>query len=215
MSGHPELLALIVLLILLPVLFPKRIRKMTLALLGKAGREAVGRRALAAQPGAITLIPAVRPPSAPVRALLEAFGQAGFEPAGDFLVKEMRGLPVRFMVRPADSITAAVYEQPIAGVWYNFYTHYADGTGFTFSSGRLGRGLDPRPGHPVEWRPGLAPAAMLAAFLTMRPAGAMKAVTAAGAAAEFCRDYAESIAWRKRRGLRAEEVEKAGMETLR
>jgi len=56
---------------------------------------------------------------------------------------------------------------------------------------------------------------MLAGFLTMRPAGTMKAVSAATAPGAFAADYADSIAWRKRRGLSADEVEKAGLETLR
>ena len=215
MSGRPGLMLILLAAILFPILFPRPFRKMILALLGKSGKVSVGRRALAVQPDAITLVPAAKPASAQARSFQDALSQAGFEPAGDFQVKELGRLPIHFMVRPADAITAAVYEHPAEGVWYNLYTHYEDGTAFTFSSVRLGGGLDPRPGHRVERRPGLAPAAMLAGFLTMRPAGTMKAVSAATAPGAFAADYADSIAWRKRRGLSADEVEKAGLETLR
>jgi hypothetical protein len=215
MSGRPGLMLILLAAILFPILFPRQFRKLTLALLGKSGKEAVGRRALAVQPDTITLVRSVTPPSAQARSILDALGKAGFEPAGDFLVQEMSRLLVRFMVRPADFVTAAVYEHPAAGVWIDLYTHYEDGTSFTFSTARLGGGLDPRPGHPVERRPGLSPAALLAAFLTMRSGGTMKAVSTATVAEAFAVVYAESAAWRKRHGLSAEEVEKAGMECVR
>jgi hypothetical protein len=210
MNGHPLFMWLLLAAALVLLFFPRLTRRLVLALLGKPGREAVGRRALNRQPDAITLVPSTKPPSPQARSILDALGKAGFVPAGVFMVKEMGMLPVHFMVRSSDQVTGAVYEHAAAGVWYDLYTHYQDGTSITFSTARLGGGLDPRPGHPVERLPGLDPSALLVRFLATRPSGAMKPVLPAVAPEAFARAYAESAAWRKRRGLSAEEVERVG-----
>ena len=59
---------------------------------------------------------------------------------------------------------------------------------------------------------GLDPAAAHARFLRERTAGAMKCFTPAEVPRVFADAYAESIAWRKRRGISAVEVQKVGME---
>ncbi len=212
MSGQSLFLLVLIGMGLILVLYPRLARKITLVLLGKSGRAAVGRRALARQPDHITLLPSSRIPSEPARRILDALGKAGFKPAGAFTVREMGLLPVELMVHPAAAASAAVYEHPAAGVWFDVYTHYADGGSLTYSTARLGGGLDPRPDHRVERLPGLDTAALLTRFLSDRPAGEMKPVTAEDAAAAFAASYAESIAWRKGHGISGEEVERVGME---
>ncbi len=210
MSGHSVFLLFLAATALLLLFFPRLARKITLALLGRKGQEAVGRRALARQPDRITLLPTPRLPSIQARSLLDALKSAGFEDAGGFMVKEMGMLPVHFMVRASDTVTAAVYEHPAAGIWYDLYTHYLDGTSVTFSTARLGGGLDPRPGHPVERLPGLGPADLLKRFLAARSSGPMKPVSLQGVPEAFAAAYTESVAWRKQRGISAEEVERTG-----
>jgi hypothetical protein len=183
-----------------------------MAVLGRRGKEAVGRKALARQPDRITLVSTTRLVSPQARSLLDALKKAGFEDGGGFMVREMRMLPVHFMVRPADFVTAAIYEHPAAGVWYNLYTHYLDGTSLTYSTARLGGGLDPRPGHKVERLPGLGPADLLKRFLAARPSGPMKPVSLQAAPEAFAAAYAESIAWRKQHGISADEVSRVGVE---
>jgi hypothetical protein len=123
-------------------------------------------------------------------------------------------LPIHFMVRPAEVVTAAVYEHPSVGIWYDLYTHFKDGTSITFTTARGGGSLDPRPGHRVDRLPGLGPSDLLAGFLAARSAGAMEPVSASAVPEAFAGAYSESIAWRKRHGLSADEVERAGTETL-
>lgn len=215
MNGNPLLLWIVLGVALVLLLFPKLLRALTLTLLGRRGREAVGRRTISKQPDTITLDPSSRVPSPPAQAILDGLRTAGFDDAGGFVVRELALLPVHFMVKPSDTVTAAVYEHRVAGVWYDLYTHFEDGTSLTYSTARLGGGLDPRPGHPVVRLPGLAPTALLARFLAARPAGAMKPVSAAAAPDAFVRAYAESAAWRKQHGVSADEVDRVGMGSAR
>src|SRR5512136_2681515 len=112
MSRYSLFLWVLAIAALIVLFSPRLIRKLTLALLGRSGKEAVGRRALAMQPDTITLVPSDRTPSPQAQSLLDGLRTEGFEPAGAFLVKEMGLLPVNFMVRPVESVTAAVYEHP-------------------------------------------------------------------------------------------------------
>lgn len=131
------------------------------------------------------------------------------------MVKEMGMLPVHFMVHLAEAVTAVVYEHPSVGVWYDLYSHYVDGTSVTFSTARLGGGLDPRPGHRVERLAGLEPPDLLKRLLAARPSGPIKPVSIQGAPEEFVAAYAESVAWRKQHGISAEEVARVGTEPPR
>ena len=204
-------LILIVVLAVL-VLTPGLTRWITLLLLGDKGRARVGQRALARQPDRITMTIRPNPPGAEARKILEGLTGKGFLPAGSFAVAEMDGLPIHFMVKPAESAVAAVYEHPKAGVWCDLFTRYQDGTSFTFATSRMGGGLEQRPGHPVVRAAELDPAAAHARFLQERPAGAMKSFTAVEVPRMFADAYAESIAWRKQRGISGAEVAKVGMD---
>lgn len=194
------------------VFAPVLIRRLTLARLGPSGREEVGRRALAAQPDRITLLAVRGAPTAGAGSILAALAPLGFEDAGRFLVKEMAPLSVTFMVLPSESIIAVVYEHPQAGVWCDLASRFLDESSLTVSTAPLGGGLDQRPGHPVIRMPGAAPSILLDRFRTARAAEAAKPVAAAAVPEFFAEAYAESIAWRKSRGISEEEVRKVGLE---
>jgi hypothetical protein len=194
------------------VFAPVLMRRLTLARLGPSGREEVGRRALASQPDRITLLAVGGPPSAAVGTILGALAPQGFEDAGRFLVKEMAPLSVAFMILPAESIIAVVYEHPLAGVWCDLASRFLDETSLTVSTAPLGGGLDQRPGHPVIRLPGAAPSILLDRFRTARPAKEAKPVASSAVPEFFTEAYAESIAWRKGHGISADEVQKVGLE---
>ena len=193
-------------------LTPGLARRIILLLLGEKGRAEVGQKALSSQPDRISLTPLSAPPGAEAQAILAGLVRLGFSAAGSFAVAEMGGLPIHFMVKPAESAVAAVYEHPKAGVWCDLFTRYQDGTSFTFATSRMGGGLEQRPGHPVVRAAELDPAAAHARFLQERPAGAMKSFTAVEVPRMFADAYAESIAWRKQRGISGAEVAKVGMD---
>ncbi len=196
----------------LPKLAPGLVRRLTLALLGEKGRAKVGQNVLARQPDRITLAPHSTPAGAEAKAILEALAWAGYRPAGSFAVVEMDRLPIHFVVKPAECAVAAVYEHPKAGVWFDLFTRYEDGTSFTLATGRKGGGLDQRPGHPTLRAPGLNAAAARARFLRERPAGAFKSFSAAEVPGMFADAYAEAMTWRKQHGITAAEVQRVGLE---
>jgi hypothetical protein len=198
--------------LVLPKLAPGLVRRLTLALLGEKGRAKVGQRVLERQPDRITLAPHAGPPGAEAKAILDGLAWTGYRPAGSFTVAEMGGLPIHLLVKPAECAVAAVYEHPKAGVWFDLFTRYQDGTSFTLATARKGGGLDQRPGHPTIRAPGLDPAAARARFLRERPAGALKSFSAAEVPSMFADAYAEAMAWRKQRGITAAEVQRVGLE---
>jgi hypothetical protein len=191
---------------------PGLVRRVTLLLLGEKGRAAVALKAIAAQPDYITLVPREGRPGAKAAGILEAMAGLGFAPAGSFSVMEMGGLPIHFMVKSAESAVLAVYEHPRVGVWLDLFTQYQDGTTFTFITTNMGGGLEERPGHPCVRASGLDPAAAYARFVRERPARPARPFAPAEVPAVFADAYAESIAWRKQRGISGREVEQVSME---
>jgi hypothetical protein len=196
----------------LPKLAPRLTRRLTLVLLGEMGRAKVGQRVLAGQPDRITLGPHGTPPGFDAKKILDGLTWTGYRPAGSFAVAEMGGLPIHFAVKPSQCAVAAVYEHPEAGVWFDLFTRYQDGTSFTFATSRKGAGLDQRPGHPTVRAPGLDAAAAHTRFLRERPAGTMKSYSALEVPGIFIDAYAEAMAWRKQRGITAAEVQRVGTE---
>jgi hypothetical protein len=100
---------------------------------------------------------------------------------------------------------AAVYEHPVAGAWIDVYMRYDDRTSATFTT-HASTGLDERPGHPVVHLVGMDPRSLFEHAKSKRPAGALEPARPADAVATFERGYAESIAWRKGRGISRGEV---------
>ena len=190
------------------------VRRITMAFLGKSGLEDVGRKALAEQPNSITLHRVNGPVKAEALTSVSSLERRGFERAGSYDVREMKGVTLHLLVKPVESAVAVVYEHVKVGVWADVSTRYADGTSFTITSAPAGQGLDKQPGHVSVSAP-RQPAPMLAVrLLRERPAGAMRQITALEFPGVFCQAYADSMAWRKNKGLSADEVRRSGLEKI-
>jgi hypothetical protein len=135
-----------------------------------------------------------------VAAQAGALADLGFEKAGDFEVRPVAGLRVEAWVKPAEAVTAVVYEHPQAGVWLDLYTHYEDGTRITYLNSSVGGGVDHAPGHEVGRFPGMAAGALYRKFMAERPAKPARAYGPSEFAGVFEKAYAEEMDWRNARG---------------
>jgi hypothetical protein len=170
--------------------------------------RAVGQAALNQQPDEIQLIEADSRAwkNAQAAAIIaDPLTARGFQDAGIYRIPEMPGVIVGLMAKPEERFLAAIYEHPQVGHWMDITTLYEDGTSSTFTTSKP-TGLVDRPGHPMIHAPGAGPLALYARARAERGRGRMKATPVADAAQEFERSYAESTAWRKRRGISACEV---------
>ena len=196
---------LIVLAVLLVLPIVKRLLVLGLArLIGRA----VGQAALNQQPDEIQLQETdsgVWTDARAASALADPLLARGFENAGVYRVKEMPGVVVQLLAKPDERLLAAVYEHPQAGHWLDLATQYEDGASATFTTSKP-TGLVERPDHSMVHAAGAGPLALYARARAERPKGSMKMTQAIDAAREFERSYAESTAWRKRRGISACEV---------
>ncbi|HSL71232.1 MAG TPA: hypothetical protein VK864_13380 [Longimicrobiales bacterium] len=190
------------------------INRILMAFLGKSGLEEVGRKALAAQPDRITLQPGPGPAKPEASNAVTALERRGFERAGSYVVREMKGVNVHLLVKPAEGAVAVVYEHVKAGVWADLASRYVDGTSFTITSAPAGNGLDQMPGHVSVAAPRQSPVVLAARLVTERPAGALRQIRAAEFARVFEQAYEESMAWRKGKGVSAAEVKRAGVERV-
>lgn len=170
--------------------------------------RAVGQAALNQQPDTIRLSPAG------AHAWKNAQGaitfatplcDRGFQDAGTYTIAEMPGVIVRLLAKPEEHFYAAIYEHPQVGQWIDLVTLYQDQTSSTFTTAKP-TGLAPRPGHPSIHAPGAGPLALYARARAERAKQVMLPATPAKAVQDFERAYAESIAWRKHRGISACEV---------
>jgi hypothetical protein len=181
--------------------------------IGKSGLEAVGRKALAAQPDHLTLDARPAGSGRPEAAnAVESLQKRGFAQAGTYSVREMAGVIVHFLVKPEDSAVAVIYEHPKAGVWCDLQSAYADGSSYTLTNAKLGGGLEERPGHTSVRAPGLPPVILHLRLVRERPTGDMRRFGAGEVAQHFTDAYAESTAWRKYRGLSSRDVKASALE---
>ena len=185
-------------------------RQRTKLVIARLFGRAIGAKALAHQPDRIRLTQggaqAWKNPGA-ANAIADPLLARGFEDAGTFTVAELNGVVVRLLAKADDSLYAAVYEHPKAGAWFEFFSRYRDGSGSTFSAAKE-TGLDPHPCHPVVHAPGTSPLALYARACAERPQGALLPATVDAAVRDFEQSYADSIAWRKSRGISGAEVAK-------
>jgi hypothetical protein len=171
---------------------------------------------MSAQPDSITLAPRAEGPGRPEsKSALEQLQRRGFARAGSYSVREMKELPIHFMVKPDEAAVAVVYEHPQAGVWCDIVSRYQNGGSWLITNAKAGGGLEDRPGHVKVWAPGLTATAMHLRFVRERPGGDLVSVPATGVAAYFAEAWAEETAWRKGKGLSAAEVRNVGMEPWR
>lgn len=172
----------------------------------------VGKKALAKQPDAYHLtqmgVLIWKDPPA-VRKLSDALVACAFEEIGDYSITEMPQVKVRFLMKPADSVYACVYEHEKAGIWMDVITRYKEHRSVTFTTAR-DRGLEHRPGDIVVHAPGSTPQALYARLLAERPKGDLEEITAESALRLFEEASQQQLEWRRNRGVSAEEVARVG-----
>ena len=172
--------------------------------------DAVGNQALQRLPDQIHLAPS-RPEAlhdaAAALALANPLLEFGFDDAGTYSVVDLPGVFMRLLVKPDECFTAAVYEHPKAGTWLDITTRYSDRTTSSFSTMRAS-GLDPRPGSASVRMPGSSAGEVYERARAERPKGNMIRVTGEAAPGLFERGYAESMGWRKKKGISAAEMAK-------
>jgi hypothetical protein len=170
--------------------------------------KSIGRAALAKQPDTIRLEP-IEPTrfryAARVQSLAGEFERAGFESAGAFTIPEMPGVCVHLLAHRADSMAGAIYDHPVAGVFYDVASRYVDGGACTYTTARA-TGLEPRPNTQIVNAPGAEPLALIERARRERPQHGLKSCAPSSVAAEFTDAYAEHIAWLKQRGVSTREV---------
>jgi hypothetical protein len=176
----------------------------------KGALEDVGSKALVSVPDRISLVHQNLHswnPDPAVARLADSLFSKGYQESGLYAIREMPGVIVRFLVKPAECIVAAIFMHPKAGTWLDLITYYQNGNSATFST-NAPKGLDPRPGHPIVYAPGATPATLHAKLTAERPKGVFRPVMTEDVGPLFERAYAESVAWRKHKGLSAAEVVK-------
>lgn len=174
----------------------------------RAGLADVGSRAVAKQPDLIHLAPRPGHPwtnSAAVEALAVPLPSLGFSEAGTYGIQEMAGLFLKLLVQPDQRIAACIYEHPKVGTWIDLFSHYKDGTGLTYTTARP-TGLDQRRGARTVHAPGTGTEALYQQMLRERPAGDLEEMTPANVVGRFEGAYLRAAAWRKNKGVAAEEV---------
>ena len=170
----------------------------------------VGRKALANQPDQIKL--SQQPghqwkDAAAVSRLVVPLLKRGFTDLGPYSVDVMPHVTLRFLVNPAVSIYACVYEHAKAGIWLDLVSRYDDGSGATFTTVRP-TGLDPNPRETVVHAPGASSDMLYGRMLVERPQRPLVRLDAAEVIRLFEAVYTEQILWRKTRGVSAREVGK-------
>ena len=203
----PTILALLGALFVIPILIRLAAQLFVRTVVVKTA-ESIGRQAVDQQPDHVHLTrrgPQVWSDAERAGALSNPLLATGFEDAGTYAIDELPNVYVRLLVNPHHSITAAIYEHPRAGQWLELTSRYVDGTWASFSTLKA-TGLKPRPGHLSVNAPGLEPAALLERALSERPQKALQIVNTGEAVSRFEDGYAQSIAWRKSRGVSAAEV---------
>ena len=191
--------ALVVVTLLSPVL--KRIIPLV------AGR-AIGADALASQPDTIRLVEPRgegRSDAAGMRPTVDDLGRLGFRDAGLHAIAEMPGVLVHMVAHPDEGFYGAVYYHPQAGVWFDVVSRFQDGTSITWTTSRP-TGLDPRPGHPMVHLTGQNAATVFEKARTSRPRRPVTPASSSQAVTIFEQAYAESMAWRKNKGISTAEV---------
>jgi len=170
----------------------------------------IGQIAVQRQPDSIRLLAApddVWRDRSAVDALADGFRGVGFTDAGCFVVHGLQGVALAILVHEQESMTAAVYDHPKAGIWCEVNSAYQDGARASYTN-RPASGLDTRPGNIHQHLPGLGVADLFARALKERPRKPLCPVSIADAPRAFERAYAEGIAWRKRHGISTREVVK-------
>lgn len=140
-----------------------------------------------------------------VQSTLEPLKRLGFVPVGNFEVKETPGLQLVALTHPAHQAYAVVYEHPVAGVWADIYSRYAEGQplkGCTYSNMHHpgSNQVDVQPNRKSVKVPNLEIDALFQRFIHERPAYELEPVQPERFVELFESAYADEMEWRKSRG---------------
>jgi hypothetical protein len=200
------LLMAVVLVLLIPII--RLVIRLLLRALFRRGLAYVGKLAMNQQPDRIHLTPGTvddwEDPEA-AEALISPLVPHGFQEAGTYTIEEMDGVAVRFLIQPEQCVVAAVCEHPQAGTWIDLVSTYPDDTSVTYTTSRP-TGLEQRPGHGKVNAPASSSESLYERLLQERPTERPEEWTAANVAVKFEDAYARETAWRKNKGVSAEEV---------
>ena len=187
------------------VLGPLR-RRLVASLFGKS----IGQAALAKQPDSIRLQrcePSSLKHADKVDALAREYRDQRFEDVGAYSVPELKGMQLRLLANPHESMYGAIYDHPNAGVWCDVVNRYADGSAWTFTTAKP-TGITPLSNVRMVNAPGSTPSQLIEQARSTRPGLGLRSATTASAVADFERAYGEYIAALKQRGLSTGEVVK-------
>jgi len=202
-----EIAALLVLLLVISNF--RRLLKLRIVQIAFGGfLKDVGAQALAKQPDTIRL--SSQPGHqwtnvAAVNKLAEPLLARGFTDLGPYSIDVMPQVALRFLVSPAVSVYACIYEHAKAGVWLDLVSRYTDGTGATFTTVRS-TGMDERPQDKIVRAPNASADMLFGRMLVERPQRPLVPLDAAEVIRLFEAVYAEQMLWRKTRGISAREV---------
>jgi hypothetical protein len=136
---------------------------------------------------------------------LQPLWRLGFQDVGCFEIVEMPGVKLRALARPEETLWAIVYEHPIAGVWMDFVTRYADGErtigSLTTSNAKQGDELEHRPGYDKIYAPELDADGLYERHRAARRTDvAWQPVVPENYPTEFEKAYADEMDWRYSKG---------------
>jgi hypothetical protein len=135
-----------------------------------------------------------------LRATVASLETLGFEDAGEYEIEGRPGHRMKGMVKPSESISAQISEQPILGLYVSLFTRYQDGTRLTYSNISQ-RGIIPdRPGFERVRLAGLDPTHLYLRFVNERRQGPMRPMRADEFASDFESWYADLAEWLAARG---------------
>jgi hypothetical protein len=170
--------------------------------------KAIGKAALAKQPDTIRLVKtdaAKLRNASSVQALAAEFQSSGFESAGVYSIPEMPGVNVQLLASSGDSMAAAIYDHPAAGVFYDIVSRYRGGDVYTHSTAHATGLHRPPYVHSVN-APGIEPLVMIEWARRERPKEGLKPCNTSSVAPDFVAAYAEYVAWMKGKGISTAEV---------
>lgn len=175
-------------------------RQLTLWLTHVASKGGMMKATIDKMPTTIALARAPTPDAAAQPVVAELAG-AGFVSAGAWNIPPMPKIKLALMVHPGENFLAAIETAPSIGAQVNIHTLYGDDKVVTYTNTRLPAPRALRPQITYTRLPGLAPAALFAQARAGRRRDGIRAVSADEAPRIYERLYADSIRYRKEKGM--------------
>lgn len=164
-----------------------------------ASKLGLMRGTISRMPVAIHLVRAPQPAEAALPTL-EALAGNGFLDAGAWDIVELPGIKVALLVRPAESLLAAVETASSIGAQLNLHTLYPDGRVVTFTNSELPASKVQRPNVTQTRVPRASAETLLECARQQRPGRPFAPVSVAEAPRVYEQLYADEIRFRKERG---------------